>query len=153
MKKIDIMIKKYQIYKFKVPFIDSQGGKERPSVIVGISNNNKILKYFGIYSYKKWWNEKPDVYKCLFAIRDTKSAGLTMENSYINISNQFAIDISKIKSIKFVGELSDIDKALLENQLELYFEHMKVNGEQKTFLQILNEHSKEMKHRNLKNKE
>jgi hypothetical protein len=142
-------IKKYQIYKLKVPVLENQSNKARPSVIIGINNTDKFLEYFGIYSHKKWWDERhPEVYSRLFAIHDLELTGLTVNDSFINISNPFTISMSEVKEAKLIGVLSNVDKNLLEAYLSRYYNEIKKNGIQKTYLQIREENSLEVKNEN-----
>jgi hypothetical protein len=137
-------MKQFEIYQIKIPYSDKKGGKNRPSIIVQISQNNKAVSCFGIYSHKKWWDNVNGVYFNLFAIHNIEKAGLKLKNSFIDISNNFDFPINRFTKKNYLGKLSTVDINLFNEKMISYHEHIKIYGPQKTFLELRQEYMKNL---------
>jgi hypothetical protein len=106
------------IYRVPINFVDTGGGKERPTAIIKLRNIQKGADGYAIYSSKAFWDcfdliEKKFMYRPI----DFQKAGLQSE-SYVNISNLEFFNYEIL--IKYMGKLSPKDFTQMDQKITAY---------------------------------
>jgi hypothetical protein len=107
-------MKKFEIYRQFIPYLDLHDGKTRPLVIVGEIQNNKIIGN-AIYTKKAYWSEIPGIFDLLYHPYDTKVENLAY-NSYIDISRFHDFDINHFDTKHPIGEFTPKDIGGFDNK-------------------------------------
>lgn len=115
-------MKQFDIYFGEMHNPEFDDGKNRPVAILELSEEFETLSVLGVYSFKKWFDEKPEFIRDLYEIKDIEEAGLDLlKKSFIKVSRIEELPSYSAKNYKYLGHLSERDIDGLLNLIDEYY--------------------------------